>query len=151
MTILNPFDRAASNGFNIVIFHVRPAGDAVYQSSLEPWASMLTRTQGTSPGYDPLAYAVSEAHARGLELHAWINPFRGGNTVDTLKYAATHWFKVRRDVMRIYGSQVWFDPGEAAVQDHAIEVVRDIVQRYDVDAIHADDYFYPYQETDGTG
>ena len=144
-------DRAASNGFNIVVFHVRPAGDAVYQSSIEPWAAMLTGTQGVDPGYDPLAYAVAEAHARGLELHAWINPFRAGNTKDTLKLASTHQFTARRDLLRIYGSQVWFDPGDPAVQDHAIRVVRDIVQRYDIDAIHADDYFYPYQEKDAGG
>jgi len=144
-------DRAASNGLNMVVFHVRPAGDAVYESSIEPWAAMLTGTQGVGPGYDPLAYAVAEAHARGLELHAWINPFRAGNTKDTLKLASTHQFVVRRDMLRIYGSQVWFDPGEPAVQDHAIRVVRDIVQRYDIDAIHADDYFYPYQENDANG
>jgi len=144
-------DRAASNGLNIVVFHIRPAGDAVYDSSIEPWAAMLTGVQGVGPGYDPLAYAVAEAHARGLELHAWINPFRAGNTKDTLNFAATHQFRVRRDLLRIYGSQVWFDPGEQGVQDHAIRVARDIVQRYDIDAIHADDFFYPYQENDAMG
>ena len=144
-------DRAVSNGFNIVVFHVRPAGDAVYNSAIEPWAAMLTGTQGINPGYDPLAYAVAEAHARGLELHAWINPFRAGNAKDTLKFASTHQFVVRRDLLRIYGSQVWFDPGDPAVHDHVVQVVRDIVQRYDIDAIHADDYFYPYQEKDALG
>lgn len=144
-------DRAESNGFNIVIFHVRPAGDAVYESGIEPWGAMLTGTQGVSPGYDPLAFAVAEAHARGLELHAWINPFRAGNTADTLKFAPMHQFVARRDLLRIYGTQVWFDPGEQAAQDHAIRVVRDIVQRYDIDAIHADDYFYPYQQNDASG
>ncbi len=72
---------------------------------------MLTGTQGVSPGYDPLAYAVAEAHARGLELHAWINPFRAGNTADSLKFAPMQQFVARRDLLRIYGTQVWFDPG----------------------------------------
>ena len=144
--LIDLLDRAATGGFNTVIFHVRPAGDAVYASSLEPWASMLTGTQGTNPGYDPLAFAVQAAHDRGLELHAWVNPFRAGNVSDTLNFAASHIFKARRDLSRVYGSQVWMDPGEQEVQDRTMAVVLDIVTRYDIDGIHADDYFYPYQE-----
>ena len=144
-------DRAAASGFNTVVFHVRPAADAVYQSSLEPWASMLTGTQGTDPGYDPLAFAVTEAHQRGLEIHAWINPFRAGNSKDSTKLAATHLFNTRRDLLRVYGSQLWLDPGEPAIHDHVMRVVSDIVQRYDIDGVHADDYFYPYQENDAAG
>ena len=144
--LIDLLDRAANGGFNTVIFHVRPAGDAVYASTLEPWASMLTGTQGTSPGYDPLAFAVQAAHDRGLELHAWINPFRAGNASDTANFAALHIFKARRDLARIYGSQVWMDPGEPDVQDRTMAAVLDIVTRYDIDGIHADDYFYPYQE-----
>lgn len=145
------FDRAANAGFNAIVFHIRPAGDAVYASTIEPWASLLTGTQGTDPGYDPLAYAVDLAHARGMELHAWINPFRAGNRADTLRLAPTHFWRARRDVSVVYGSQIWFDPGEPAVQDHAIRVIADIVRRYDIDALHADDYFYPYQENDAQG
>ncbi len=144
-------DKAAAAGFNTIVFHIRPAADAVYASSIEPWASMLTGTQGVDPGYDPLAFAVAEAHARGLELHAWINPFRAGNSKDTLKLAATHLFNTRRDLVRIYGTQVWLDPGEPAIHDHVMRVVSDIVQRYDIDGVHADDYFYPYQENDAAG
>src|SRR6185295_13946412 len=146
--LLSIFDRAAAAGFNAIIFHVRPAGDAVYRSSIEPWGKMLSGTQGTDPGYDPLAFAVQEAHARGLQLHAWINPFRAGNTSDTTRLAPTHLFKARRDLVRVYGTQLWLDPGEPDVHDHVMRVVTDIVQRYDVDGIHADDYFYPYPETD---
>ncbi|MEP6732605.1 MAG: family 10 glycosylhydrolase [bacterium] len=145
------FDRAATSGFNAVVFHIRPAADAVYSSSLEPWGAMLTGTQGQDPGYDPLAFAVTEAHARGLEIHAWINPFRAGNSKDTLKLASTHLFNTRRDLLRVYGAQLWLDPGEPAVHDHVMRVVSDIVQRYDIDGIHADDYFYPYQENDANG
>jgi uncharacterized lipoprotein YddW (UPF0748 family) len=109
---------------------------------------MLSGTQGGDPGYDPLAFAVQEAHARGLELHAWINPFRAGNASDSLRLSPTHLFYTRRDLIRVYGGQLWLDPGEPAVHDHVIRVIADIVQRYDVDAIHADDYFYPYPVTD---
>ena len=146
--LVSILDRAAAAGFNAIIFHVRPAGDAVYRSSIEPWGAMLTGTQGNDPGYDPLAFAVEQAHARGLQLHAWINPFRAGNTADSARLAATHLFRTRRDLIRIYGSQLWVDPGEPDVQDHVIRVVTDIVRRYDIDGIHADDYFYPYPETD---
>jgi uncharacterized lipoprotein YddW (UPF0748 family) len=141
-------DRAAAAGFNAIIFQVRPAADAVYRSSIEPWAALLSGTQGTDPGYDPLAFAVEEAHARGLELHAWINPFRAGNASDSTRLSPTHLFTARRDLVRVYGTMLWLDPGEAAVHDHVMRVIADIVQRYDIDAIHADDYFYPYPQTD---
>ncbi len=149
--LIDLLDRAAASGFNAVMFHVRPAADAVYRSDIEPWGAMLTGTQGADPGYDPLAIAVTEAHARGLEIHAWINPFRAGNAKDTLKLASTHLFNTRRDLLRVYGSQLWMDPGEPAIHDHSMRVVSDIVRRYDIDGVHADDYFYPYQEKDSTG
>ena len=141
-------DRAAAIGLNTIVFQVRPASDAVYRSSLEPWASLLSGVQGTDPGYDPLALAIELAHARGMQLHAWINPFRAGNAKDTSVLAATHLFRTRRDLVRVYGTQLWLDPGDPAVQDHVMRVVSDIVRRYDVDAVHADDYFYPYPQTD---
>ncbi len=144
-------DRASNAGFNAIVLQVRPAANAVYASSLEPWAELLSGTQGIDPGYDPLAFAVTEAHARGLELHAWINPFRAGNSRDTTKLASNHLFNTQRALTRLYGTQLWLDPGEAAVQDHVMRVVSDIVRRYDIDAIHADDYFYPYQENDAAG
>jgi uncharacterized lipoprotein YddW (UPF0748 family) len=144
-------DRAAGAGFNTIVLQVRPAADAVYVSALEPWARLLSGTQGIDPGYDPLAFAVEEAHARGLELHAWINPFRAGNTADAPTMAATHISRTRPDLVRTYGTQLWLDPGEPEAQDHTMRVVRDIVERYDIDAIHADDYFYPYPQNDATG
>ncbi|HUF50014.1 MAG TPA: family 10 glycosylhydrolase [Longimicrobiales bacterium] len=142
-------DRAAAARMNTIVLQVRPAGDAVYASSLEPWAALLTGTQGTDPGYDPLAFAVEQAHARGLELHAWINPFRAGNVADTLRFAPLHLFHTRRDLIRIYGTQVWLDPGEPDAQEHTLRVIADIMRRYDIDAIHADDYFYPYPQSSG--
>ncbi|MEO7362975.1 MAG: family 10 glycosylhydrolase, partial [Gemmatimonadaceae bacterium] len=120
-------------------------------SQFEPWASLLTGVQGTDPGYDPLDFAIIEAHARGLELHAWINPFRAGNAKDSASLSPQHLFKTRRDLTRVYGTQLWLDPGEPAIQDHVMNVVTDIVRRYDIDGVHADDYFYPYQEKNAAG
>ena len=148
--LIDILDRAAGLGMNAIVLHVRPAADALYDSALEPWGIMLTGTQGVSPGYDPLAFAIQQAHARGLELHAWINPFRAGNSRDSTRLAATHVFNARRSMVRVYGSQLWLDPGEPEAQEHSLRVIRDIVTRYDVDAIHADDYFYPYVENDAS-
>lgn len=140
-------DAAEQTGVNAVVLQVRAAGDALYPSSLEPWARALTGTQGSDPGYDPLAYTITEARRRGLEVHAWFNPFRAGNLSDTVRLAATHFAKRRPDVTRAYCTQLWFDPGEAAVQDQAIAVISDVLRRYDVDAVHLDDFFYPYPDT----
>lgn len=144
-------DRARATGFNAIFLQVRSAADAMYASPLEPWSAALTGTQGNDPGYDPLAYAVAQAHARGLELHAWINPYRAGNTSDTASLAPNHVFRTRRDLVRVYGGSLWLDPGEPEVQDEVIRVVKDIVRRYDVDGVHADDYFYPYPVKDSSG
>ena len=146
--LLDILDRAAGIGFNTIVLQVRPAGDALYASDLEPWAAWLTGNQGENPGYDPLAFAVTEAHARGLQLHAWINPFRAGNTADTLVLSPTHVFYTRRDLVRVYGSNLWMDPGDPESLERSMRAVRDIVSRYDIDGIHADDYFYPYQIQD---
>lgn len=147
--LVSILDRAKAAGMNAVVFHVRPSADAVYRSALEPWASMLTGTQGADPGFDPLAVAVREAHQRGMELHAWVNPFRAGNAPDTVgKLAPNHVFRTHRSLVRVYGPQLWMDPGEPAVQDRSMAAILDIVRRYDVDAIHLDDYFYPYPSND---
>ncbi|MFN9422205.1 glycoside hydrolase family 10 protein [Gemmatimonas sp.] len=138
-------DVAQQTGLNAVILQVRAAGDALYPSTLEPWARVLTGTQGGDPGYDPLAFAVQQARLRGLELHAWFNPFRAGNLSDTARLAPSHFAVRRPDLVRRCG-QLWFDPGEPAVHDQAIAVVREVVRRYDVDAVHIDDFFYPYPD-----
>ena len=149
--LVDILDRAKAAGFNAIFLQVRSNSDALYASTLEPWAVQLTGTQGKDPGYDPLAFAVAEAHARGLELHAWINPYRAGSAADSASLAPTHVFHSHRDLVRVYGSSLWLDPGEPGVQDWVIGVVKDIVQRYDVDGVHADDYFYPYQQRDASG
>ena len=146
--LVSLLDRAAATGMNAIIFHVRPNADAVYRSTHEPWASMISGTQGTDPGYDPLAFAIEESHRRGMELHAWVNPFRAGNASDSTRVAPNHVFRERPDLVRIYGQTFWMDPGEPAVHDRSMRAILDIVNRYDVDGVHLDDYFYPYPQSD---
>ncbi|MEO7520600.1 MAG: family 10 glycosylhydrolase, partial [Gemmatimonas sp.] len=144
-------ERARSARLNAVVLQVRAAGDAIFPSTLEPWARSLTGTQGVDPGWDPLAFAVSAAHERGLELHAWFNPFRAGNASDTLRLAASHFAARNPSLRRLYCGQLWFEPASSAVHDQAINVIKDVVRRYDVDAVHIDDYFYPYPSTSCPG
>lgn len=145
--LITILDLARTSGLNAVVLQVRAKGDALFPSSFEPWSQSLSGTQGIDPGWDPLAYAVTEAHARGLELHAWFNPFRAANLSDTLKLAPLHFASRRPELTRPYCTQLWFDPAEEAVQEQAIAVVRDVVNRYDIDAVHLDDFFYPYPDT----
>lgn len=139
-------DRAAECRLNAIVLQVRPACDALYRSSLEPWSEYLTGEQGRGPepAYDPLEFAINAAHARGLELHAWLNPFRVRPKDVVSPVAANHISRTRPDLVRQYGNQLWLDPGDPAAQEHSLRVVRDVAQRYDIDAIHMDDYFYPY-------
>ncbi|MGQ0650116.1 MAG: glycoside hydrolase family 10 protein [Gemmatimonadaceae bacterium] len=137
-------DLARALNFTAVILQIRAAGDAMYASPFEPWSRSLSGTQGTNPGYDPLQFAVDEAHKRGLELHAWFNPFRAGNASDSVRFHSSHFARVRPDLARLVGSQIWFDPGESDVQDQTMRVVLDVVRRYDIDGVHLDDFFYPY-------
>jgi uncharacterized lipoprotein YddW (UPF0748 family) len=141
-------DRAAQLHFNAILFQVRPVADAFYASPLEPWSEYLTGVQGKMPQpfYDPLALAVLEAHKRGLELHAWFNPFRASHPESKSKPALNHVTRTHPEIIRRYGSQTWLDPGEPESQTRALNAVLDVVKRYDVDGIVFDDYFYPYPE-----
>ena len=151
--LLRILHRAAALRLNAVILQVRPAADAVYPSALEPWSEYLTGEMGRPPEpyYDPLAFAVEAAHARGLELHAWFNPYRARHPSARSPAAREHVSVARPELVRPYGRHLWLDPGEPAVRAHALAVVLDVVRRYDVDGIHIDDYFYPYRERDSTG
>ncbi len=143
-------DCMAATHLNAVIFHVRPNTDALYSSEIEPWSDYLTGELGKAPEpfYDPLAFAVEEAHKRGIELHAWLNPYRSRDPL-TIPIASTrHIARTHPQFIYPYGRYYWLDPGEPAVRDYVVSVVRDIVRRYDVDAVHFDDYFYPYPEAD---
>ncbi len=139
-------DTAAAVGLNAVILQVRPAADALYASPFEPWSEYLTGEQGKAPGwfYDPLTEWVAEAHARGLELHAWINPYRARHPSAKGPLAADHLAKTRPDVVRQYGEFLWMDPAELTAQRRTLDVAADLVARYDIDGLHIDDYFYPY-------
>jgi uncharacterized lipoprotein YddW (UPF0748 family) len=151
--LISLLDRAAQLKFNAVLFQVRPVSDAFYASPLEPWSEYLTGTQGRAPEpfYDPLALAIAEAHKRGLELHAWFNPFRASHPDTKSPPALNHITKTHPELVRHYGKQIWLDPGEPAVQARVIAVVQDMVKRYDVDGIIFDDYFYPYPEKNWAG
>ncbi|HEX8097961.1 MAG TPA: family 10 glycosylhydrolase [Pyrinomonadaceae bacterium] len=151
--LIGILDLAKSLNLNAVILQVRPQCDAIYPSKLEPWSEFLSGEMGKAPEpiYDPLAFAVREAHARGLELHAWLNPYRALFAGATRPASPEHISVRRPDLARTYGKTSWLDPGEREVQDYSLGVVLDVVRRYDVDGVHFDDYFYPYPEKDSSG
>ena len=148
--LLAILDRAKELHMNALVFQVRPAADAMYPSALEPWSVYLTGAQGKapSPSWDPLAFVVREAHARGIELHAWFNPYRARHPSDKSPLDPTHIASTNPALVKKYGTHLWMDPGEPAVIAKSIAVIVDVVKRYDVDGVHIDDYFYPYKERD---
>jgi uncharacterized lipoprotein YddW (UPF0748 family) len=139
-------DRAVATRLNAVILQIRPSADAFYVSALEPWSEYLSGTMGEAPDppYDPLEFAIAEAHARGLELHVWFNPYRVRHAGAAGPVAATHASQALPQAVRRYGKFLWFDPGEPVAADRFMDVVIDVVRRYDIDGVHIDDYFYPY-------
>ena len=142
-------DRVASVGGNAIFFQVRPESDALYRSAHEPWSRFLAGTQGTDPGYDPLAVLLELAHARGLEVHAWMNPYRGLASASTSAHSS-HVTRTLAEHAVPYGAGVWMDPGAPAVRAHVVAVVRDLLEHHAVDGVHFDDYFYPYPDEAGT-
>lgn len=144
--LIRILDRAASLHLNAVLFQVRPAGDAFYKSSYEPWSPWLTGEMGKAPEpyYDPLEFAVKEAHKRGLELHAWFNPYRVGHSSHSGTYSDDHISVTHPHLVHQYGDFLWLDPGLPEAREHTLRVILDVVRRYDIDAVHFDDYFYPY-------
>ncbi len=132
--------------FNALILQVRPEGDAVYASPIEPWSAWITGTQGKAPepGYDPLEFAIEECHKRNIEVHAWFNPYRAKTTTKSGSNVSPHIAITNPEVVYGWGNQLWMDPGAKIVQDRAYNVIIDVLTRYDVDGIHLDDYFYPY-------
>lgn len=143
--LIGILEQHKANGLNAIMLQVRPAADAFYTKSREPWSKWLTGTQGLAPapGYDPLEFAIKEAHLRGMELHAWFNPYRatmGSGFIDETHMTVKHpeWFFT-------YGGIKQFDPGIPEVQEYLVQVILDVVKEYDVDGIHFDDYFYPYR------
>jgi uncharacterized lipoprotein YddW (UPF0748 family) len=147
------FDKCVELKLNAVVLQVRPMCDALYESKLEPWSEYLTGALGKAPKpfYDPLEFAVKEAHARGLELHAWFNPYRARHPSATSPIPDDHLVKRRPDLAKPYGKHHWLNPTHQDVQDHSLNVILDVVRRYDIDGVHMDDYFYPYKEKDAAG
>jgi len=139
-------DTFADAGINAVIYQVRPTADAFFVSEYEPWSRYLTGTQGKAPDplWDPLAFMIEECHNRGMELHAWFNPYRvtSNNTEELDK---NHLFFKKPYLFLKYGKQWYFDPGHPESREHTLKVIADVVKRYDIDAVHFDDYFYPYK------
>ncbi len=140
-------DKAVELNLNAIIFQIRPAADALYPSKLEPWSPYLSGTMGKPPEpfYDPLEFAITEAHRRGLQLHVWFNPYRVRMAGAREQASPDHSSNTRKDIVRQYGDYLWFDPGEPEAVKHFINVLTDVVKRYDIDGVHIDDYFYPYQ------
>ncbi|QHT71219.1 family 10 glycosylhydrolase [Rhodocytophaga rosea] len=139
-------DEHARNGMNAVFVQVRPVADAFYRSKYEPWSEWLTGKQGTEPNppYDPLSFMIGESHKRGMEFHAWFNPYRA--TFDTVssRLSPTHISKQHPEWLLTYAGRKLFDPGLPQVREYIVQVILDVVRNYDVDGIHFDDYFYPY-------
>ncbi|MFE3854068.1 glycoside hydrolase family 10 protein [Streptomyces griseorubiginosus] len=142
--LLAHLDRAAADRLNAVIFQVRPTADALWPSPHEPWSQYLTGTQGKNPGWDPLGTAVTEAHKRGLQLHAWFNPYRIANHTDPTKLVASHPARLHPDWVVPYGGKLYYNPGLPQVRAFVEGAILDAVRKYPVDAVHFDDYFYPY-------
>lgn len=144
-TLAYQLDELKKDGVNAIIFQVRPECDALYQSSMEPWSRFLTGAQGKSPSpyWDPLAWMVEQCHKRGMELHAWINPYRA-KTKTTKELASSHVAIRHPEWVFSYDGQFILNPGIPECRDYICNVVADIVRRYDVDGLHMDDYFYPY-------
>jgi uncharacterized lipoprotein YddW (UPF0748 family) len=137
-------DHAVRLRLNTVVVQVRPTADAFWPSPHEPWSQWLTGVQGQDPGYDPLAFLVAEAHARGLQFHAWFNPFRVSKQDDPTRLVPEHPARQHPDWVFGYGGQLYYNPGIPAVREFVMDAVMDAVTRYDVDGVHFDDYFYPY-------
>lgn len=140
-------DMHQQNGMNAVIVQIRPAGDALYASKYEPWSEFLTGKQGLAPTlfYDPLEFMIKETHNRGMEFHAWLNPYRAVFNMRNSSIAPTHPTKLHPEWFLVYGDKKYFNPALPEVREHTAKIVKDIVSRYDIDAIHMDDYFYPYR------
>ncbi|WP_327832794.1 glycoside hydrolase family 10 protein [Bacillus swezeyi] len=133
-------------GMNAVVVQIKPTADAFYPSSYGPWSEYLTGVQGKDPGYDPLCFLLEETHRRKLEFHAWFNPYRiTMNHTDLNRLSENHPARRHPDWVAAYGRQLYYNPGIPAVQDFIVKGIEEVVKNYDIDAVHMDDYFYPYK------
>ena len=146
--LIRIFDDHQKSGINAIMLQVRPATDAFYGRGRELWSRFLTGTQGNGPVpiYDPLDFAIEEAHKRGMELHAWFNPYRATHNLIDAHTAANHISKQKPEWFFTYGGKKLFNPGLPEVRQYIVSVIMDVVRKYDIDGVHFDDYFYPYPE-----
>lgn len=142
--LIRLLDASKQMGMNAVILQIRPTADAFYASTINPWSKYLTGTAGKNPGYDPLAFAIAAAHERNLEFHAWFNPYRVSMDTKLSGLASTSWARLNPQYVVSYGGKLWYDPGHPAVRKHVVDSIVEVVRNYDIDAVHFDDYFYPY-------
>ncbi len=145
--LIDILDSHQATGINAVVFQVRPAADAFYAKSDEPWSQWLTGVQGQAPNplYDPLEFAITEAHKRGIELHAWFNPYRATFSPNESLLSATHITKQHPEWFMTYGGTKLFNPGLPEVREYIVHTILNVVDNYDIDGVHMDDYFYPYE------
>jgi len=145
--LIDILDADQRAGINAVIFQVRPAADAFYAKSGEPWSRWLTGQQGVAPNpmYDPLEFAITEAHKRGMELHAWFNPYRATFDGNFKSLCTCHITNQMPSWFFTYGGIKLFNPGIPQVRDYIVKVILNVVDNYDIDGVHMDDYFYPYK------
>lgn len=150
--LINILDEHQKNGINAIMLQIRPAADALYERGRELWSRFLTGTQGRgpSPFYDPLDFAIEEAHKRGMELHGWFNPYRATFNLIDAHTAADHITKQKPEWFFTFGGKKLFNPGLPEVREYIVSVIMDVVRNYDIDGVHFDDYFYPYPETNQT-
>lgn len=144
--LIQILDSLKSSNFNVVIFQIRPECDALYDSPYEPWSYWLTGSQGTppSPFYDPLSFAIEEVHKRGMEIHAWFNPYRAVKTIGNYTNSSDHITNTHPEWILNFSSIKILDPGIPDVREYNLNIIMDVVNRYDIDGVHMDDYFYPY-------
>jgi uncharacterized lipoprotein YddW (UPF0748 family) len=147
MEFIRLLDMHQRIGMNAIIAQVRPCTDAFYPSPYEPWSEWLTGKQGLPPFpyYDPLEFMITETHKRGMEFHAWMNPYRAEFNIAKNALSSTHIVRLHPEWFLAYGDKRYFDPGNKEAQQYVVNVVKDVVSRYPIDAIHFDDYFYPYK------
>ncbi len=130
---------------NAVFVQVKPVGDAFYPSKYAPWSEYLTGTQGINPGYDPLKFMVDEAHKRGIEFHAWFNPYRLTMNGGIEKLSSNNIGRKKPEWTVMYGGKLYLNPGIPEVNDYVVDSIMEVVKNYDIDGVHMDDYFYPYK------